>query len=65
MNEVIRHIEALPIQYQFVLHLRFFEGFTIKETSKIMGKSVLAIKSLQHRARAALYQKMKLEVYDT
>lgn len=64
MNEVIKYIEELPLHYQSVLHLRFFEGFSIKETSKIMGKSVLAVKSIQHRARAALNQKMKMEVYD-
>jgi RNA polymerase sigma-70 factor (ECF subfamily) len=64
INEVMKHIEELPIQYQSVLHLRFFEGFSIKETSKIMDKSVLAIKSMQHRARAALNQKLKVGVYD-
>ncbi|MFA1822339.1 RNA polymerase sigma factor, partial [Virgibacillus oceani] len=64
VNEVLKYIEELPLQYQSVLHLRFFEGFTVKETSDIMGKSVLAVKSMQHRARAALNIKMKWEVYD-
>lgn len=65
INEVIKHIEELPIQYQSVLHLRFFEGFSIKETSDIMGKSVSAVKSMQHRARSALLnKKAKCGVYD-
>lgn len=62
MNEVLEIIDKLPTHYSNVLHLRFIEDFSIKETADIMGKSVLSVKSIQRRARMALSEKMELEV---
>ncbi|WP_216827393.1 RNA polymerase sigma factor [Alkalihalobacterium elongatum] len=62
IDEVLQSIDKLPSHYQTVLHLRFIEDFSIKETAEIMGKTTLAVKSLQHRARNALSAQIKLEV---
>ncbi|KHF40541.1 RNA polymerase sigma factor [Halalkalibacter okhensis] len=62
MDELLESINKLPIHYQTVLHLRFIEDFSIKETAHIMGKSVLAVKSTQRRARMALSERMNMEV---
>jgi RNA polymerase sigma-70 factor, ECF subfamily len=62
MDEVIQSLDKLPSNYQTVLHLRFIEGFSIKETASIMGKTTLSVKSMQNRARKALSQQFKLEV---
>lgn len=59
MDELLLAIEKLPENYQTVLHLRFFEDFSIKETAEIMGKSVLSVKSMQRRARLLLAEQIK------
>ncbi|MCL7745741.1 RNA polymerase sigma factor [Halalkalibacter alkaliphilus] len=62
MDEILKTIDKLPSHYQAVLHLRFIEGFSTKETADIMGKSILSVKSTQRRARLALSERMNMEV---
>ncbi|UCZ55017.1 RNA polymerase sigma factor [Bacillus shivajii] len=62
VDEVLKTIDKLPVHYQTVLHLRFIEDFSIKETAEIMGKTTLSVKSMQRRARQALSEQVKLEV---
>ncbi|TMW70964.1 RNA polymerase sigma factor [Alteribacter natronophilus] len=62
MENVVDSIDQLPDQYRTVLHLRFIEDFSLKETAEIMGKSVLAIKAMQRRARTALSESISMEV---
>ncbi|MBQ2245155.1 MAG: sigma-70 family RNA polymerase sigma factor [Oscillospiraceae bacterium] len=47
-------IQALPSQYRQILHLTWFEGFSLPESAKIMGKSAKQIYNLHTRAKAAL-----------
>jgi RNA polymerase sigma-70 factor (ECF subfamily) len=61
-SEVMESLKKLPSHYQAVLHLRFIEGFTIKETAEIMGKSVLSVKAIQRRARQSLTEQINMEV---
>jgi RNA polymerase sigma-70 factor (ECF subfamily) len=52
-----RLVAALPSLTQDqrqVIHLKFIKGLDNAETARTLGKSVGAIKSLQHRALAAL-----------
>jgi len=55
MAEQVRKalLQLTPDQQQ-VITLKFMEGFSNKEVAEIAGKPVGAIKSLQHRALAAL-----------
>ncbi|MBU9720020.1 MULTISPECIES: RNA polymerase sigma factor [Bacillaceae] len=62
VDKVIQMIDQLPSHYKSILHLRFFEGFSIKETAQVMGKSVLSVKAMQRRAKQTLIEKVKLEV---
>ncbi|WP_087973482.1 RNA polymerase sigma factor [Oceanobacillus rekensis] len=62
MGEVMQMLNKLPKHYQTVLHLRFIEDFSIKETAEIMGKTTLSVKALQHRARKELSEHINLEV---
>jgi RNA polymerase sigma-70 factor (ECF subfamily) len=39
----------LSDDYQMVLQLRFIEGLSLEETARLMGKSIGAIKVMQHR----------------
>jgi RNA polymerase sigma-70 factor (ECF subfamily) len=61
-NQTLRAaINRLTPGQQQVLTLRFGEGLTARETSKIMGKSIGAIEALQHRALAALRRVLEKE----
>jgi len=52
-------IALLPLQYQTVLDLRFKKDLSIKETAQIMGKSMVGVRVLQHRALKMLKEKLK------
>jgi len=51
-------LETLTPEQREVLHLRFVEDLSLEQTAAVMGRSVGAVKALQHRAilrlRAAL-----------
>ncbi|MGB2988487.1 MAG: sigma-70 family RNA polymerase sigma factor [Candidatus Zixiibacteriota bacterium] len=48
--EVQNKIVRLPVKYQEVIALRFFEQKQIREISEILGKKEGTVKSLLHRA---------------
>ena len=47
-------IQALPEQYKEVLHLTYFEGFSLPQISQILRKSMKQIYNLHDRAKQAL-----------
>lgn len=49
-----RAMKKLKSEYRQVLWLRYFEGFSSKETGRIMRKSPHNIETLTHRAKQAL-----------
>ncbi|ADH97645.1 RNA polymerase sigma factor [Salisediminibacterium selenitireducens] len=53
---------SLPEGHREILYLRFMEGFSLKETARITGKSVMAVKSLQKRAQAKMGEQVDEEV---
>jgi len=59
---VLERLQELPVNDRTVLHLRFIEGLSIKETAKAMSKTTMAIKSLQTRAKTKLAELLKSEV---
>jgi len=52
-------IGSLPLAYQTVLDLRFKQDLSVEETARIMNKSSVGIRVLQHRALGALKNKLK------
>ena len=61
-NRAVRKaLDALKPEYAQVLRLIYFEGFSCKETAKIMKKSVHAIETLSYRARQALKVELQKE----
>ncbi len=54
-------LAALPPAQRTVLTLRFFEGLSPREVAEIMGKSVGAVKVLQHRALRALRRQLRAQ----
>jgi RNA polymerase sigma-70 factor (ECF subfamily) len=61
-EEVLDCLKKLPDDYRTVIHLRFIEDFSIADTAKVMSKTVLAVKSLQHRAKKRLLELLEREV---
>ena len=57
-------IKALKAEYRQVLWLIYFEGFSQKETARIMGKSVHNVETLAYRARQALKVKLLEEGFE-
>jgi RNA polymerase sigma factor (sigma-70 family) len=57
-NQAFRQIQAclfeLPLLYQEVLALRFFEGMSLVEISEIIGKNLNTVKSLLSRGEEKL-----------
>lgn len=53
-----KEIMLLPLKYQEVLTLRFFEQKQLKEIAEILGKKEGTIKSLLHRGLAKLRVKL-------
>lgn len=52
-------LAELPVQYQEVISLRFFEGKQIKEIGLILGKPEGTVKSLLHRGLEKLKKMME------
>lgn len=58
LEAVKRAVSTLPAQYRQVLELRFFEDFSPEETAKILKRSNLAVRLLQHRALSKLRRQL-------
>ena len=56
-------MQKLKKEYRQVLWLIYFEGFTHKETARILGKTVHNTETLAYRARQALKDKLLQEGY--
>ncbi|KHF40181.1 RNA polymerase sigma factor [Halalkalibacter okhensis] len=61
-ENVVTCLNQLPGDYKMVIHLRFIEEFSVRETAKVMSKTVLSVKSLQHRAKKRLLELFESEV---
>lgn len=51
-------LSELPADYQTVLDLRFKQQFNVSETAKVMNKSEVGVRVLQHRALKLLKAKL-------
>lgn len=56
--------DLTPVQ-RHVIILRFLEGFSVKETALIIGKTVVNVKVIQSRAIASLRRALDYQVIDT
>ncbi len=49
----------LPQKYRTVIHLHYYEGYSVEETAKIVGVSAGTVKSQLHRGRGMLKEIME------
>jgi RNA polymerase sigma-70 factor (ECF subfamily) len=58
-------VNDLTQDQRHVIILRFLEGFSVKETALITGKTVVNVKVIQNRAIASLRRALDYQVIDT
>ncbi len=65
-NKIMVHrcIKKLKQEYQQVLWLAYFEGFSYKEIARILHKTTHNIETIAYRARQALKTKLIMEGYE-
>ena len=58
-GSVTQAVLSLPARYRIPIHLYYYEGYSVAEIARIMGKSEGTVKSWLFRARALLRDKLK------
>lgn len=61
-GSVTEAVLSLPTRYRIPIHLFYYEGYSVSEIAKIMGKSEGTVKSRLFRGRKLLRDKLKGEV---
>ena len=57
-NLIYLQIQSLPEQYRQILHLTYYEDFSLDESAKILAKSKKQVYNLHTRAKEALKQRL-------
>ncbi|MCI8670330.1 MAG: sigma-70 family RNA polymerase sigma factor [Lachnospiraceae bacterium] len=63
-SEVYYAVMKLPLKYRTVVHLFYYEEYSIKEISGILDKNESTVKSLLHRSRKMLKSLLKEDIYE-
>ena len=63
-NDLVMIMSQLREDYRMVLILRFINDFSPEEISVVMGRSVGAVRVLQHRALSSLRKLIPTQNYD-
>ena len=60
-NVIYKEVQNLPEKYRTVIHLFYFEEYSVKEIGEITGQHESAVKTQLSRARGILKEKLKGE----
>ena len=60
-GSVTEAVLSLPARYRIPVHLYYYEGYSVAEIARLMGKSEGTVKSHLYRARNLLRDKLKEE----
>lgn len=63
-TDVYGAVLALPQKYRTVIHLYYYEGYSIREIATMTGTTESAVKSQLFRARDMLREQLKGEYFD-
>lgn len=58
MSPVLAAVLALPEKYRVAIYLHYYEGYTVKDISRITGKSEAAVAQYLSRGRIRLRRKL-------
>ena len=61
-HDIWEAVNALPAKYRLVIHLYYYEGYTVREIGKITGRSETAVQTQLYRARRLLKSKLGEEI---
>ena len=53
-RELLEHVLALSPRYRAVIHLFYYEGYSVKEIAQLTGQRESTVRSLLTRARQKL-----------
>ncbi|MDF2472585.1 MAG: polymerase subfamily sigma factor [Anaerocolumna sp.] len=59
-HEIFYAVMNLPLKYRIVIHLHYYEDYSVKEISKIIGVKENTILSRMYRARKMLKEDMEV-----
>lgn len=62
-TDVLKAVMSLPEKYRIVIYMYYYEGYSTKEISKLIGKNDVTVRSNLSRARSKLKDVLK-EGYD-
>ena len=62
-SEIFYAVLELPVKYRMVVHLYYYEDYSVTELSKLLNRKESTVKTQLYRARELLKQKLKGE-YD-
>jgi len=60
-SDLLEEIKKLPVNYRMSIYLYYYEGYSVKDIAKIMGKSKLAVSQYLSRGRRELRKRMEEE----
>ena len=60
-SELLSAVQALPEKYSAIIHLHYYEGYSIKEISKLLGLPAPTVGTRLARGRERLRQTLKEE----
>ena len=58
---LFRSVLSLPARYRIPIHLYYYEGYSVAEIAKIIGRSEGTVKSRLFRARNLLRERLREE----
>lgn len=61
-NDLLRAVQSLPERYSSVIHLHYYEGYSIKEIGKLLGLSAATVGTRLARGRERLREMLKEEI---
>ena len=61
-GDLLRAVQALPEKYSAVIHLHYYEGYSIKEIAKLLGLPAATVGTRLARGRERLRQMLKEDV---
>jgi RNA polymerase sigma-70 factor (ECF subfamily) len=63
-SELFRAVMALPVKYRIVMHLHYYEGYTLSEIASFLKVGSSAVSMRLHRARKILKEKLWEDGYE-
>lgn len=58
-SRLLMELHALPQKYSVVLYLFYYEGYSVKEVARLLGKNENSIKTLLKRGRNLLRKSLE------